>query len=143
MNPRDFLQARVWQVRLFVEHKHELPLDELHPDTLFDRLILEFRVPLAKPEKIRKTRWIGSFIVDVTQCGIRVLEQRTVVVAGWDAIERIQTTMIRLVDTLLTDVTVTSPGGDARLEFNNGLVLILFPARSQREECWRIESRKI
>lgn len=136
MNPRDLLNATVSEVRVFVEHNHQR---ESWSETYFNQLILEFGVPLAKPEKIRKTRRLGSLIVNVGQCGIRVQEQGKVVVAGWDAIERIQAAMKRLVDAVLTDVTVTSPGGDARLEFDNGLVLILFPSRSQREECWRVE----
>jgi hypothetical protein len=134
--------ATVWRVRLNLQYRFEsgaLPEELYSPDDL-DELCLDFATPLVVPEKIRKTKRVGSLWINTAQCGLRVQERGKVLMNSGDSTARVRAVLPTMIGRPLVRAHVAGPGGDTQFVFENERVLTCFPASSQRGINWVIST---
>jgi hypothetical protein len=134
--------ATVWRVRLNLQHSFE---KGAHPDELYspddlDELCLDFATPLIVPEKIRKTKRVGSLWINTAQCGLRVQQHGKVLMNSGDSTARVRAVLPTMIGCPLVKAHVTNPGGDTRFVFENERVLTCFPASSRLGVNWVINT---
>jgi hypothetical protein len=127
--------ASVWQVRLNIQHHFQSG----YAGAFLDEFWIDFREPLAVPEKHTKYRRVGSLWVNDSASGTRLSHSREVLVASSDAAAKVLEEFSKMVGFRLLRTEVQAPGGDTCFVFDNDFVLTCFPAK-RSGLAWEIRS---
>lgn len=128
--------SEIWRLTVDVQHRFE---DGYEPSDM-DSLRLDFRQLLPNPTSKTKHRQMGSLLIDVNTCGLRLERAGEVIAACGDSSEKVLAQFKQLVGKTLAHLNVAPPGGDTSFVFDDGLVLRCFPATGRCGESWRISS---
>jgi hypothetical protein len=129
--------ALIWRVRLNIQHRFERTLsDDLYSPEDLDEICLDFQKPLAVPEGVRKDRRVGSLWVNVANCGLRLTNERKVLVRSGDSTSTILKQFPQMIDLRLMEAQIDCPGGDTRFVFDRGRTLTCFPANTTGGVSW-------
>jgi len=129
--------AYIWRVRLNIQHRFE----KGYSSEDLEGFWIDFRQPLAVPEKITKYRRAGYVWMGAT-AGARLEQGGRVLVGSDDSVAKILDQFPKMLGSRLLKIEVQPPGGDTALMFENDLILNCFPARSHEGASWAVRTAR-